>query len=279
MELLSLELSENENPEIINNINIITNIDESDINIEVFPPSEGNIRIKYLTDNEIFKKKYTDKILSNVTKLLIEYTKSESRNYLKENYFYFDEDEYDEIRDTIEDEIVNDLKIQLIIKNKFREVLENSKTINLNGFIKFRLKFISLYVIQIVEKSIDNYLMKKEYFDFINIIRYITDVEDKDYDSVNIMYNNNRLQAYDSNMKKITYIGAMEISQELDGKIADYDETIINILLTVTPKKIKLHTDNIEIDDFESKNTVEVIKRIFKDKVEICKGCKFCQLV
>ena len=245
MELLSLELSENENPEIINNINIITNIDESDINIEVFPPSEGNIRIKYLTDNEIFKKKYTDKILSNVTKLLIEYTKSESRNYLKENYFYFDEDEYDEIRDTIEDEIVNDLKIQLIIKNKFREVLENSKTINLNGFIKFRLKFISLYVIQIVEKSIDNYLMKKEYLDFINIIRYITDVEDKDYDSVNIMYNNNRLQAYDSNMKKITYIGAMEISQELDGKIADYDETIINILLTVTPKKIKLHTDNI----------------------------------
>lgn len=279
MELLSLELSENENPEIINNINIITNIDESDINIEVFPPSEGNIRIKYLTDNEIFKKKYTDKILSNVAKLLIEYTKSESRNYLKENYFYFDEDEYDEIRDTIEDEIVNDLKIQLIIKNKFREVLENSKTINLNGFIKFRLKFISLYVIQIVEKSIDNYLMKKEYLDFINIIRYITDVEDKDYDSVNIMYNNNRLQAYDSNMKKITYIGAMEISQELDGKIADYDETIINILLTVTPKKIKLHTDNIEIDDFESKNTVEVIKRIFKDKVEICKGCKFCQLV
>lgn len=279
MELLSLELSENENPEIINNINIITNIDESDINIEVFPPSEGNIRIKYLTDNEIFKKKYTDKILSNVAKLLIEYTKSESRNYLKENYFYFDEDEYDEIRDTIEDEIVNDLKIQLIIKNKFREVLENSKTINLNGFIKFRLKFISLYVIQIVEKSIDNYLMKKEYLDFINIIRYITDVEDKDYDLVNIMYNNNRLQAYDSNMKKITYIGAMEISQELDGKIADYDETIINILLTVTPKKIKLHTDNIEIDDFESKNTVEVIKRIFKDKVEICKGCKFCQLV
>lgn len=279
MELLSLELSENENPEIINNIKFITNIDESDINIEVFPPCEGNIRIKYLTDNEIFKKKYIDKILSNVTKLLIEYTKSESRSYLKENYFYFDEDEYDEIRDTIEDEIINDLKIQLIIKNKFREVLENSKTINLNGFIKFRLKFVSLYVIQIVEKSIDNYLMRKEYLDFINIIRYISEVEDKDYDLINIMYNNNKLQAYDINMKKISYVGEMEISRELDGKIVGYDETIINILLTVSPKKIKLHTYNAEIEDIESKNTVEIIKRIFNDKVEICQGCKFCRLI
>lgn len=277
MELLSLELNESENPEIYNNINIITNIDESDINIEIFKTAEGNIKIKYFTDCELNYKKCTDKIIAGITKLLTEYTKSESANYLKENYFYFEDEEFDEIKETIEEEIINDIKIQLIIKNKFKEVMENSRAINLNGFIKFRLKFINLYVIQIVEKSIDNYLMKKEYLDFINIIKYIADTEERDYDLVNIMYNNNKLQVYDNNMKKLTYIGIMEISNELDGDVLNYDESIINILLTVSPKKIMLHAGKIDKDDISSLNTLEVIKRIFNGKIELCKGCKFCQ--
>ena len=278
MELLSLEFSEYENPEIFNNIDIITNIDESDINIEIYKTSEGNIRINYFTDYEINSRKCIDKIVGCVTRLLIEYTKKESNNYLKENYFYFEDEEYDEIKETIEDEITNDIKIQLIIKNKFREIMENSKTINLNGFIKFRLKFISLYVIQLVEKSIDNYLMKKEYLDFISIIRYIADAEEREYDIVNIMYNNNRLQVYDSSMKKLTYIGSMELSGELDNESLKYDEAVINILLTVSPKKIVLHTDNLDKDDVDSVNTLDVIKRIFNGKIEFCKGCRFCNL-
>lgn len=277
MELLSIEL--NENSEIFNNINIITNIDESDVNIEIFPIKEGNIRIRYLTDKEEKVSNYLDKIISQVTKLLIEYTKSESGKYLEENYFYFDEDEFEDIRRTIEEEIANDIKIQLIIKNKFKEVIENSGLINLNGFIKFRLKFISLYAAQIVEKSIDNYLMKKEYFDFINIIRYITEVEEKDYDMVNVIYNNNRLQVYDNSMKKLTYIGTMETSKELDGKSSGYDEAVINTLLSLAPRKIKLHLGKESIDNEEALNTVEVIRQIFSDKLELCSGCKYCQLI
>jgi putative sporulation protein YtxC len=282
VELLSLEISENENKVVFNNIGIITNIDESDINIEIFPTSEGSIRIKYTTENKINKRMLVDKLISNITKLLIEHTKNESSIYLKENYFYFDDDEFEEIRVTIEDEIANDLKIQLIIKNKLNEIIENSNMINLNGFIKFRLKFINLYIIQIVEKSIDNYLMKKEYLDFMNIIKYITESEEKDYDFINILYNNNKLHVYDRNMEKITSIGNMEnveVARELDGKIFNYDESVINILLTVSPKHIKLHINNVDKDDAEILNTIEIIKKIFSERIEFCSGCKFCHLI
>ncbi|MDD2494028.1 MAG: sporulation protein YtxC [Tissierellia bacterium] len=282
MELLSLEISKNENPVIINNIEIITNIDESDINIEIITKSEGNYRIKYTTENILSKRKSIDKIVSCITKLLIEHTKSESSIYLKENYFYFDDEEFEEIRVTIEDEICNDLKIQLIIKNKLNEVIENSDMININGFIKFRLKFINLYIIQIVEKSIDNYLMKKEYLDFMNIIKYLTESEEKDYDLINILYKNKKLQLYDTNMQKITSIGNnenIEVAQELDGKIFNYDESIINILLSVSPKKIKLHINNIGEDDVVIKNTVEIINKIFSERIELCHGCKYCALI
>lgn len=278
MELLSLEINKNENLELLKNIKVITNIDESGINIEVSQTNEGSIRIKYLTEVILSKKNFLEKLIGKITKLLTEYTKHESYIYLEENYFYFDEEEYEEIKSIIENEIENDIKIQLVIKNKFKEIIENSNTINLNGFIKFRLKFIGLYASQIVEKCIDNYLMKKEYLDFISVIRYISESDEKDQDVVNIMYNNHKLQIYNIHMKKLNFFGTTEISHELDGKIIDYDEQIINILLNISPKKIILHTA-VEKGDAESENTIEIIKRIFEGRVEMCNGCKFCELI
>jgi putative sporulation protein YtxC len=280
VELLSLELNENENHEMFNNIKIITNLDESDINIEISSTDEGNIRIRYFTDEKINKREYVEKIVSQVTKLLVEYTKLESINCLKENYFYFDEEEVSAIITDIEDEIDNDVKIKLIIKNKFKEILERSNIINLNGFVNFRLKFIKLYAAQVVERCIDSYLMKKEYMDFISIIKLISDVEEGEYDIVNVICNNQKIQVYDKNMKKLSYISNTEFATELDSKSkVAYDESVINILLSVSPKKIILHESKLDKKNKDSQNTVEIIKRIFEGKIEICKGCKYCDLL
>lgn len=278
MELLSLELNENENHEVFNNIKIITNLDESDINIEISSTDEGNIRVRYFTDDRINKREYIEKIIGKVTKLLVEYTKLESINCLKENYFYFDEEEVGAIITDIEAEVDNDVKIQLIIKNKFKEILERSNIINLNGFINFRLKFIKLYAAQVVERCIDSYLMKKEYMDFISIIKLISDVDEGEYDIVNVICNNQRLQVYDKNMKKLTYISNAEFSTELNNKIS-YDESVINILLSVSPKKIILHEAKLDKKNKQVQSTVEVIKKIFEGKIEMCKGCKYCDLL
>ncbi len=278
MELLSLELNENENHEVFNNIKIITNLDESDINIEISSTDEGNIRVRYFTDDRINKRENIEKIIGKVTKLLVEYTKLESINFLKENYFYFDEDEVSAIITDIEDEIDNDVKIQLIIKNKFKEILERSSVINLNGFINFRLKFIKLYAAQVVERCIDSYLMKKEYMDFISIIKLISEVDEGEYDLVNVICNGKKIQVYDSNMKKLTYISNAEFAADLDNKI-EYDESVINILLSVSPRKIILHEAKADKKNKEIQNTVEIIKKIFEGKVEICNGCKYCNLL
>ena len=279
MELLSLELNENENHEVFNNIKIITNMDESDINIELSSTDEGNIRVRYFTNDKINKKEHIEKIVGKVTKLLVEYTKLESINCLKENYFYFDEDEFGSIIEDIEDEIDNDIKIKLVIKSKFKEVLDRSNTINLNGFINFRLKFIKLYAAQIVERCIDSYLMKKEYLDFISIIKLISEKDDKENEIVNVMYTNNKLNVYDRNMKKMTYISNVEFASELGEKAIAYDESIINILLSVSPRKIIIHDAKLDKKNKEAVNTVEIIKKVFENKVEICKGCKYCNLL
>lgn len=279
MELLSLELNENENHEIYNNMKIITNIDEININIELSSTDEGNIRIRYFTENKLNKREYIDKITVKVTKLLVEYTKLEGINLLKNNYFYFDEDEVSSIISDIEEEIDNDIKIQLIIKNKFKEVIEKSNSINLNGFVNFRLKFIKLYAAQAVEKCIDSYLMKKEYLDFISIIKLISDSDEKEYTVVNVMFNNNKVQVYDKYMQKLSYLSNVEFSADLDAKEQSYDETVINILLSISPKKIILHDAKIDKKNKKAYSTFDTIKKIFEGKVEICKGCKYCEFL
>jgi len=278
VELLSLELNENENHEVYNNIRIITNIDESDINIELSSTEEGNIRIRYFTDNKLNKKEYIEKITARITKLLVEYTKLVGINALKENYFYFDEEEVGSIISDIEEEIDNDIKIHIIIKNKFKEVIEKSNNINLNGFVNFRLKFLKLYAAQVVERCIDSYLMKKEYMDFISIIKLISDSEENQYDIVNVMFNNNKIQVYDKSMQKLNYLSNVEFSSELSTNSA-YDETVINILMSVSPKKIILHDLKIDKKNKEAYNTADIIKRIFEGKVETCSGCKFCEFL
>ena len=278
MELLSLELNENENHEIYNNIRIITNIDESDINIELSSTDEGNIKIRYFTESKINKREYIEKITAKITKLLVEYTKLVGINTLKENYFYFDEDEVGSIIADIEEEIDNDIKIHIIIKNKFKEVIEKSNSINLNGFVNFRLKFIKLYAEQVVERCIDSYLMKKEYMDFISIIKLISETDENQYDIVNVMLNNSKIQVYDKNMQKLSYLTNAEFSTELTSK-STYDETVINILLSVSPKKIIIHDAKIDKKNKEAYNTVDIIKRIFEGKVETCTGCKYCEFL
>ena len=278
MELLSLELNESENHEIYNNIKIITNLDESEINIELSSTDEGNIKIRYFTDNKIKKREYIEKIIGKITKLLVEYTKLMGINALKENYFYFDEDEVGSIISDIEEEIDNDIKIHIIIKNKFKEVLENSSLINLNGFVNFRLKFLKLYATQVVERCIDSYLMKKEYMDFISIIKLISDSGENQYDVVNVMFNNNKFQVYDKNMQKLNYFSNVEFSTELNTE-STYDETVINILMSVSPKKIILHDLKVDKKNKEAYNTADIVKRIFEGKVEICPGCKYCEFL
>jgi len=76
----------------------------------------------------------------------------------------------------------------------------------------------------------------------------------------------------------LTYISNVEFSGELANKTA-YDESVINILLSVSPRKIILHESKMDKKNKEVQNTVEIIKKIFEGKIEICSGCRYCDLL
>jgi hypothetical protein len=92
------------------------------------------------------------------------------------------------------------------------------------------------------------------------------------------MFNNSKIQVYDKNMQKLNYLTNAEFSAELSTE-STYDESVINILLSVSPKKIILHDTKIDKKNKEAYNTVDIIRRIFEGKIETCSGCKYCEFL
>lgn len=276
MELLSLEISKSDNQNTYDKIRTLTTLRNNSIYIKINSNSNKTININYGTKYASNKKKNLEEIYSAIVKIIIEHIIQMSYNYFEQNYSYFDIEEVSEIKKEITEDIRGDIKLKIIIKDKIKDFRTHSKLINLEGFIKFRLKFIEDYGEQVVEKCIDNYLMKKEYNEFINVLKYFSEYDNEEDVIINVLYNNNKIQIYDEKMNKINYCMNQEISEAFDEISLQYHENIINVLLAMTPKKIIIHTPVEEIDS-TSKNTIEILRKVFAKKAELCSGCKYCR--
>ena len=278
MELLSLEIDRKDNNNYYNLINLLTSLQHKDISIKLDTQNNGYDKIIYSTEKLENKSECIDVISEKINNVIKEYMIDECYKYLDKSYFYFEDNENIIIKQSIIEEVNNDIKTSLIFKNKIKEYMQENSIINIYGFIKFRLKFISSYAQQIVEKCIDNYLIKKEYTNFINIIKYFSDEDAEGKENINIIYKNDKLQIYDENMRKINLVTNVEFSQEFEPSEIIYDESIINLIITVSPKKIIMHLSNTyEKMDEISRNTVDIINKLFIDRIKFCTDCEFCK--
>lgn len=278
MELLSLEIDKKNDVNYYNIISTLTNLKNKSINVTIYTQNDNYDKIIYNIDDLTDIDECRDEIISKLNNVIKFYMMEEAFNYFEKSYFYFEDAEGTSIKRIIEDELNSDIKINLILKAKIKEYLESFNIININGFVKFRLKFIKDYVQQIVERCIDNYLIKKEYSDFIGMLKYFSDDEAETNENINIMLNDSKLQIYNENMEKISLISNVEFSEELEPSEIVYDESIINSIITISPKKIIIHlTKNYDKMDEISKNTIDIINKLFVDRIRFCMECEYCK--
>lgn len=278
MELLSLEIDRKDNISYKNMINILANLQHDRITITQDTQNSNYDKIIYYIDNIDDKYECVDFISGKINGIIKEYMIEECYKYLDKSYFYFEDSESIIIKQNIVEEVNNDIKTGLIFKNKIKEYLQDNSSLNISGFIKFRLKFINSYAQQVVENCIDNYLIKKEYSNFINILKYFSDEDMESKENINIIFKNDKLQIYDDNMKKISFISNVEFSKELDASEIIYDESIINSIITISPKRIIVHlSNNYEAMDELSKNTIDIINKLFVDRIKFCTDCEYCK--
>ena len=79
-------------------------------------------------------------------------------------------------------------KVNAIIE-KIKEFLEENSEININGFIRFRMKELKSNIEMVIDKVIENYMVEKEYKEFVKLLKYFVDIQESKIEEINIFIN------------------------------------------------------------------------------------------
>ena len=264
--------------------NIVIGIVESLLN--------KNHIIKIFCEDECYTEKtvnifnhYLANILYKV--VINEFYKNELEYFLNETYFFLKEEELIEVRSLCINSMENEGKItdESVVycinrKNNIIEkiilCLEQNKEINVNGFVRFRMKELVSELEGMVDKIVEKYMAEKEYNEFIKLLKYFVDIQESKIEAINIIIEQGGNYIVQDNVGE--NVLEQLLNELFDTKYSDtvsMEDIIISGLITNSPKKVLIHG----LENCMNLEFIETIKNVFCDRVEICDSCKTCETI
>ena len=223
-----------------------------------------NIIIHYnINDKEKIINKLSN-ILTNV--ILIFYNKYLIYNLLNTNYFYFSD--FDKLKiynyciENSKEKNFN-IKRRKIIKKVFSSYFDNNKKIILTGFINFALKDYLKELDNVVDQSVNNYIIEKEYIEFIDLLKCYINSKKSTSDTIYLLYNNGNSILLDENNEIIPTTNNIKSKYLSDINFSENDYCL-NALLNLLPKNLVIYhnSDSALKDEF-----LTTLELIFEDRI------------
>lgn len=208
--------------------------------------------------NDIIMKIYIKKMINErAEKICKEYARKEKKEIITEAHYILLNENYFTIE---KNKILEDI-IEYIMENN---------SIIIDGFVNFRMnKFI--YIIDIsIEKAISNFEIEKEYKEFISMLQYFVDIQEPKTEIVNLVLKENDYYLLDKNNEKIEEITLEEIDKDLFADGLSKSDLLVSSLIVLSPLKLIVHGQ-------KSGELIDVISKIFNDKIEFCDSCSICE--
>lgn len=235
-----------------------------------------NIIIHYYGHDE-------DNFIQNVSNMLSYFVIDELEEYLlkniiHQNYFYFDSIEKKKILDFCFDVCSDDFTMYFnkkfsCLSSNFYSYLKEHKSIVLTGFIYFRLKKYFEILDDIVDEAVNNFIIEKEYLEFISLLKLYIGSQPAKSDVVHFVYFKDNPILLDEDMCRISITDDFYEAKYLSDISFSKNDYVLNTLLNLLPKKIYIHLVEHSIDDF-----LNTLVLIFENRVEICTDCNICSL-
>ncbi len=239
--------------------------------------SYKNIIIHYTgIDNELF---YT-KLATILSYLVIDYFEPGIiKNILTANYFYFDNSEISKILDLCTENLYDDDEFslcnrQMLLFDAFYEYIMTHHSIVLSGFINFRLKEYRNLLEDLIDFSVNEFIIEREYLEFVSLLRLYINSQVPSSSTVHLISFENDTFLLDENMQLINVDKNALNAKYLSDVSFSNNDYILNTLLNLLPKKIYLHvTSNSGNLDF-----INTLQLIFENRIELCNDCNICNL-
>ena len=235
----------------------------------------NNFFIHYKGQNTELFLSYICNILSSLVLDLFE--DNIFKKIISREYFYFDNIEKKQIMDNIQELVLeneNDCCDRVdYLFDRFYDFLENNNKLYLKGFMTFRQKKYIGELEKIVDSAVNQYLIEKEYTEFVSLLKLYVNSEGCKSDFVHLIYKENEPILLDSKKNIIkTDINLMNAKYLSDINFSSCD-MILNTLLNIIPERIYIHLVNHEVDEF-----ITTLKLIFENRIHICRDCAICAI-
>lgn len=238
--------------------------------------SYKNIIIHYTgIDTELFY----NKLATLLSYLVIDNFENDIiKNILKSNYFYFDDFEILKILNICDENRCDDeyslINRQLILFDTFYEYISHHHSIILSGFINFRLYNYKELLENLVDFSVNQFIVEKEYFEFISLLKLYINSQPTLIDKIHIVCTENDIILLDENLNVINIDKDSLNAKYLSDISFSNNDYILNTLLNLLPKHIYLHTISAQLN-FDFINT---LKLVFENHIILCNDCSICKL-
>ena len=205
--------------------------------------------------------------------IIIYYEPKLVKQFIGRDYFYFEKsdkkiifDEYNILVNKLSKEEYTE-KINIISKPLI-EYLKNNKSIIIEGFLNFRLPDYMNHLDYYVQEAVNQFILDKEYFEFVNLLKSYVDSKIPNNKVVNLVYVNSEaiLLSDNGDIIKLDSFDSVYLS-DITFSNNDY---VLNTLVGLLPAQIILHL--ITPQD----NFINTIKLIFENKVTECTSCEMC---
>lgn len=193
------------------------------------------------------------------------------KKIIKKNYFYFSDYEQLQISN-ISSSIIDDnsqSKDDLVFISVY-DYIKNNPSMILSGFINFRLKDYIEVLEYLVDLSVNNFIINREYDKFITLLRDYINSEPSKIDVINLVYLNQEAILLDKNKNIIPIDNNIVDSKYLSDISFSNNDYVLNTVLNLLPNKLYVHVLSQE-DEF-----LKTLKNIFSNKISICYDCEIC---
>ena len=237
-----------------------------------------NIIIHYKDKNDkLFFKKVSNLLASLIIDL---FEQNIIKILIKSEYFYFDNLEqnqiayntFDDLFDKEEAIFNKDKRTKLLSKN-FYDYFKTNHSVVLKGFIPFRTKEYIEVLLEQIDRSVNKYIIEKEYVEFISLLKVYVNSEPSSFDVIHLIYHNGRPILLDENKNIINTETDMFNAKYLSDISFSSNDYALNTLLNLIPKKIYIHLVDENTDEF-----INTIKLIFEDRAQFCTDCSICKI-
>lgn len=291
--MLVLKLVYNEDLDFIREIqDLRTILKKKNIIIGVVESVEKNTHmIKIICDDECYNekvKKIIDLYVSNILyKIVIDkYKEKEMFDFLIDTYFFLKQDEIIEVEDAImkvlyseecfkNEDLVYCMNKMNAVTTKIQECLEENIEININGFITFRMKELREDIEGIIDKVVENYMVEKEYKEFVKLLKYFVDIQESKIEEIDICIGENGNYSIRDDAGNDIFNDFMkELAECRVDTDANIEDVIISGLITNAPKNVVIHGKN----NCNNKEFLETIANVFGERVSYCESCSICKV-